>query len=227
MDVSAIFEELNDHGFDDASDDRKLSMLNSAYRTACSREPWPFLENFVRLTFTGTSYEPETAPPNFQAVISMKLEGVPFGGGRIKNVREDDYDVQYGDNTIMAIGNPQVYYVDGQRGLHFYPAPSSNQVVRMRYLQYPPALTATSLESDILIPEPFQRDILVNGAAYRLYSMNDDTDIAPVYQTYFENALSDMREWAFRKQYTDPQIIHPTDQDDLGLDWLGTPFGVI
>lgn len=223
-DVSELLTELDDHGFDSVSPTRKLSALNAAYYNVCGREPWPFLETgVVRLLFSGTSYEPTNPPVDLRAVTSMKLEGT--GGYPLTYIRSDDYDNAYGDNTIIAIGNPRLFTIDGARALHFYPAPSAAQVVRVRYIKRPAALTAVTLEAAIALPLEYQRDILINGAAYRLLAMDDDTDVAPTFVTFYENAIETMREFLWADQHVTPQFVHPVSFDDLGIDPMG-PFGV-
>lgn len=217
--------ELGDHGFDAISSTRQLAVLNAAYWDACGREPWPFLEKLVRLTFSGTSYEPVTPVTDLRAAWSMKLEGATgTGGAKVWYVRSDDYDERYGNNSIIATGTPRIFTVDGLKALHFYPAPSASQVVRCRYISRPAALTAGTLEAAIVIPPEYQRDVIVNGALYRLYSMEDDTDIAPTFETYLERALENMREFCWRDQYQRPDFIHPVDIDDLGIENF-SPFG--
>lgn len=217
--------ELGDHGFDAVSATRQLATLNAAYWDVCGREPWPFLEKFVRLTFNGSSYEPVTPVTDLRAVWSMKLEGTSgIGGTPVNYIRTDDYDQALGNNSIIATGTPSIFTIDGQKALHFYPAPSSTQVVRLRYISRPAALTAGTLEAAIAIPPEYQRDTIVNGALYRLYSMEDDTDIAPTFQTYQERTLEMMREFCWSDQYQRPDYIHPTSLDDLGIDDFTPPF---
>lgn len=225
MDVSDMLQELADHGFDAISQTRHLAVLNAAYYDACGREPWPFLEKFVRLTFSGTSYEPATPVADMRAVWSMKLEGTSGTGGcKVNYIRTDDYDEALGNNSVIATGTPAIFTIDGQKALHFYPAPSASQVVRCRYISRPAALAADTVEADIAIPLEFQRDVIVNGALFKLYSMEDDTDIAPTFETYFERTLENMREFCWNDQYQRADYIHPVSLDDLGIDTFLPPF---
>jgi hypothetical protein len=228
MDVADMISELNDHGFDSISSSRALSVINSTMWDVCGREPWPFLEKFVRLLFTtGTSYEPDTPIADLRAVQSMKLEpavGQAAGGNEVRYMRSDDYDVAIGNNTIIATGTPSVFTIDGQNALHFYPAPSASQVVRCRYISRPAALTAGTLSASIVLPFEYHRSVLVNGALFKLYAMEDDTDIAPTFESYYERAIADMREFMWKQQYQRPDYIHPVDLDDLGIDSFYPPF---
>ena len=44
MDVEAMISDIDDHGFEDSSEERKLAVLNDVYQDVLSREAWPFLE---------------------------------------------------------------------------------------------------------------------------------------------------------------------------------------
>jgi hypothetical protein len=218
MDVEAMIDELEDHGFDDASDERMLAVLNDAYWDACAREPWPFLEKTVVLSFDddsgGTSDE---WPTDFRAAFTMAVTtgNTISSASKVKRMRYDDWLEQYGATT--ASGIPLVWYTIGNTA-YFYPTPSSDIKITMGYLQQPAALADATAETDIVIPVAFHRSVIVNGALFKLYAMEDDTDIAPTFETYYERGLQNMREYCWRKDYSTQDIVHPVDIDDLGLD---------
>lgn len=212
-DVSDLFSEIIDHGYDDVSDTRKLAVINASYWDVCGRQPWPFLEKTVALTFNGTSSAPAGATPtptDFHAVTAMSYN--TDGGNAIKHERYQNY-LRYhvGDTTT---GIPVMYYFDKAGDLNFWPIPTSDVQVQMQYISTPVALTATDTESTIVIPKQFQRDTLVNGAVYRLAGMEDDTDVAAFFKAEYEQTIGQMDDWMNRRQYTNPDIILPT-QDDM------------
>ncbi len=237
MNVSDMFDDLDDHGFDDASDERKLAMLNDAYYDACTRSPWPFLEKTVVLTFDGSSSTPvnlQDLPAtltDFHAAVAMAITAGATGftgaaGPELHYIRRDDFLLRYG-NDLTRTGTPQLFYF--QAGvMNFYPIPPSNVQITMDYISTPAPLAADTEEADIVIPAQFHRAIIVNGALFKLYSMEDDTDIAPTFETYFENALARAIEFFWKNQYMQPQFVHPVDADDLNMDtwyhgYYGTP----
>lgn len=220
MDVAAMITELQDHGFDDASDARMMAVLNDAYWDACAREPWPFLVKSVVLSFdddTGSPSQSDEWPTDFRAVTAI---GVTAGNsstvtGKLNHIRYDDWLTTYGANPQTGI--PTMYYFIGNQ-VYFYPQPNTDVQITMAYLQQPAALADATAEASIVIPPAFHRSVIVNGALFKLYAMEDDTDIAPTFETYFERGLENMREYCWHRQYTTQDIVHPVDADDLGID---------
>lgn len=221
MNVSDMQSELSDHGFDDASDARQLAVLNDAYYDACAREPWPFLEKTVVLDFDDDTLAPGTSdewPTDFRAALAMVVtagSGLSGLGQKVKYMRYDDFLARYG--TDATTGIPSVWYLVGNTA-HFYPVPPTDTVITLFYICQPPALADATLEAAILIPPAFHRSVIVNGALFKLYAMEDDTDIAPTFEAYYERGLVNMREYVWRRQYGDNDIVHPVDTDDVNLD---------
>lgn len=218
MNVSDMISELNDHGFDDASDIRKMSVINSTIWDICSRGPWPFLEKTVSLTFAGGSATSATFPTDFRAATAFSVGGVNYSQ-LLKYIRRDDWLQRY--NNVTATGTPQLFYFIGST-MYFYPVPTSSVTVQMDYISIPAALTTSSLEAAVVIPADFHREAIVNGALYKLYSMEDDTDIAPTFETYYERAIQNMSERMNLRQYQNNEYIHPMSSDDTESDgWFG------
>lgn len=208
MDISEIISDIDDHGFEDTDDTRKLAVIQDVYNDVLTREAWPFLEEFIRLTFTGSSDQSNNLPADFRAVLTAKTEG----GQRLQWMRYDEFERRYGSNTQYQVTNPLIYYFIGDE-LHFYPVPTSTVYIRLAYIKRPNELTLASVEADLYLPREFHRSILVNGALYKLYSLEDDAELAAGFQAYMEQAVGSMREFAWRKQYDWPEMVE-TQWDD-------------
>lgn len=196
-----MITDIDDHGFDDTELERKLAVINDVYQDVLAREPWPFLEAFVRLSFDGESEIATNQPADFRALLAARVED----GSRVIHMRLDDFERNFGTNT-PEVGTPVVYYFLGEE-LHFYPIPSTTIRVRMPYIKRGTDLDETSVEADILIPREFHRSILVNGALYKLYALEDDAELAAGFQNFMEAAIQRMREMAWRKQYDSPEFV--------------------
>jgi hypothetical protein len=219
VNVSDILSELDDHGFSDASTTRKMAVINDAYHDVCGREPWPFLEKYIDLTFDGSSAIPTNMPADFHAVIALNINN-SVGGNRVQYMRYDDFLERHNstaDLTTTSAAPMNFYWPDGNPlHLSFWPIPVSTTTVRLWYVCTPSDLQSTDLEATILIPKQYHRATLVNGAIYRLDAMEDDLDIASGFQQFYEAAITRMRDWMWRRQYDRPEIVHPYDLDDLG-----------
>jgi len=76
MDVSEIIDDLEDHGFEDTSEARKLAALNDTLWDVTGREPWPFLEKSVALSFNGSSSTPTNLPSDLDGrSVPLLLRG--------------------------------------------------------------------------------------------------------------------------------------------------------
>ncbi len=217
MDGDGMIDELEDHGFDDATEERQLSKINTAYWDICAREPWPFLEKTVVLSFdddTGAPTVSDEWPTDFRAAVVLVTTAGSSPGTKLKQMRYDDWLIAYGTDT--TVGVPLVYYFIGNT-CHFFPQPETTTQITMMYLQQPAAIAAASAEADIVIPAAFHQ-VIVDGALFKMYAMEDDTDIAPTFETYFERGIQNLHEYCWRKSYDGNDIVHATDADDLGLD---------
>ena len=212
MDVADIISDIDDHGFEDTSEERKVAVLNDVYQEVCAREPWPFLEAFIRLSFNGADETATNMPADFRALLAARVED----GARVIHMRLDDFEKNFGTNT-PTVGTPVVYYFLGNE-LHFYPIPSTSVRVRMPYIRNPDDLTASSVEADIILPREFHRSILVNGALFKLYALEDDAELAAGFQQFMEQAVTRMREMVWRKQYDSPEFVEGAGEYG---DWTG------
>lgn len=212
MDVADMFSDIDDHGFDDTSDERKLAVLNDVYHDVCSREPWPFLEILTTAPeLTGNVVGPETDGPGIRAVLFLRERTQ-----ELQPMRLDDFMRIYG-GRIDQTGKPYLYYFVGDE-LRIYPTPSSAPVLLLAYIRREEDLAVDSETEDILLPSEFHRNVLVNGALYKLYALEDDAELASGFQRYYEEGIQRMREALWKKQYQRAPIAIEGSYDGLYSD---------
>ena len=222
MNVSDIITELSNHGFTDTDTATAMRAINSTYWDACGREPWPFLVKSVDLTFNGSASTPANLPSDFHAVIAAQVKGFStFDGWNDGTVRHERYDNMLtnflSSGSGVPVDQPRYFYFIGTQ-LNFYPIPTAATVVTMNYVSTPTDLLSTDLEAAIVIPKQWHRSVLVNGALYRLYAMEDDTDLAAGFQNYYEQGLQQMRDWVWKLQYQRGDVVHQVEHDRYGYD---------
>lgn len=207
--VQDFIDEINDHGFTDTSITRKVGLINDSVWDICSREPWNFLEKQITLEFDGTNPVPSNWPTNFRAVESVIRTDT---GDPLDPERYDVMKRKYG-TTLTSAGQPVAYYFRGNQ-MYVYYVPASNVTLDMQYLATHPALTQASVEADILIPSQHHR-VIVLGALYKLYDMDDDFDIGASFQQQYEDRILKMRNELWERQYDRPDRIYGIDDFDL------------
>jgi hypothetical protein len=198
MDVADMISDIDDHGFEDSSEERKLAVLNDVYQDVLSREAWPFLEKLDRdtnLTLTGDDSDQLEASEIIRAVLMLRVLS-----RALEPIRLDTFLEAYGHRADQT-GAPWFYYFVGNE-LHLWPIPATlPDGTTLAYIRGAEDLEADTVEEDILLPREYHRDILVNGALYKLYALEDDAELASGFQRYFEEAIQRMRELAWKKQY--------------------------
>lgn len=222
MNVSDMISELDDHGFADVSATRKIAILQDTIWQLEGIKPWPFLVTQWSLTFDGTTGVPSnwaSLTPPFRA--SMRLRDMTTGS-RLGAVRVEEADDRIGNGTANS-GDPYMYYFVGSQ-LNVWPIPPSGRVLQLRGTQWSTPITSATLEAQILIPKYFHRGLIVNGALQRLYAMEDDTELAPVFQSYQSAAMDLATEVLFKQQYDRMDHVRVTDPDSWTFDetfWPG------
>lgn len=212
MNVSDMISELDDHGFADTSETRKIAVLQDTIWQLEGIKPWPFLRKTWTLDFDGSSGTPSnwaSLTPAFRASIRLKDVST---GRRIMPVREEEWDDQVGSDTDKA-GTPMLYYFGDANALTVWPIPPSGSTARLVGVQWSDEISGSTTESGILIPKYFHRGLIVNGALQRLYAMEDDTELAPVFQSYQQAAMDLATETLFKQQYDRRDHIKVTDPD--------------
>jgi hypothetical protein len=214
VNVSDILLEFTDHGFGDISTVRQMAILNETYNDVIGREPWPFLEKTIDLTFDGTNRTASNMPSDFRSALKLINKA---SGRRLVAWREDDFMEQY-QAVLNQTETPYLFFFQGL-SLNVHPIPASSDVVTMRYLAKPVDLLSTDVEATILLPSRYHRATLVNGSLEKLYAMEDDTDLAAWFERKYEKAVQLMRQDLWKQQWDSPDYIHHTDPDDLWSDF--------
>ena len=211
MDVSEILSELNDHGFEDTASSRKVAILNDTIADVCSREPWPFLEKEIRLTFNGTDAFPSNWPDDFSKEIGIHS---PDSSYTLKFERWEVLRRKF-STALTTVGTPTHYYFVKNR-LSVYPIPGASDRLDMEYICWHPEITEASLEADILVPARHHRALIV-GTLLKLYAMEDDPELSALFKTTYDERLRVMREDLIRVSYdTDNVLMFEDDYLDSG-----------
>jgi hypothetical protein len=214
MDVEEIVSDLNDHGFEDTPIERKLAVINETVWDAGSREPFPQLVDEIALSFDGISPTPTNAPEELRAVISL---GYADRKRSLRPMRLDDFEERYGHEELGGSGDPSVYYFQGST-LKIWPVPAAGAgTMRLKFLKTTEELAEDSVASDIWIPRRFHRGIIVNGAVYKLYIMEDDPELAREFERLYEKAYQNMRVDLLMQQYDENDMIE-WYADDIDYD---------
>jgi hypothetical protein len=206
--VSDMTAEMDDHGFGDTPATRKLSVLNDTIGDLCSREPWPFLQKTLQLSFDGTSGKASNFPADFRSILALTD---PSNGSTIGWERGDVLRKRNASQWSL-VATPYCFY-DEAGIVRAYPIPPSAYKLDMLYLCTHPVVDGSTLEAAILLPARHHR-ILVVGSLYKLYTMEDDPELAGVFKQEYEDRYMKMREDLSRVQYDRPDRIWMTDYDD-------------
>lgn len=209
MDVQAIIDDLVDHGFDDASTERLLAVINETYYDVCDSQPWRFLEENVTLEFDGANGAPTNMPSDFRTLVAIFRTA---DGTKLEHIRYDDFIAGYAMD-LNNLASPLLYYFQGTQ-LKTYPIPGATETVTLQYIRTPSELSQTDVEANILIPKRYHRATLVNGALYKLYLMEDDPELSSSFKALYDQALVKMSaDWLIQIDRSD--YIHHVDPDDV------------
>lgn len=218
MDVPSMFTEFQDHGFNDVSPTRMLSIIQDTVWQIEGLRAWPFLMTTWNLTFDGTNSFPTVWPQDPMLRASVRLIDQSTGR-RILPVRAEEALSRQGIEGSQ-VGTPMYYYFIGQQ-LNVFPIPNATTMT-LYGAQWSDPLTTSSPESAFLIPKQFHRGLIVNGALQRLYAMEDDTELAPLFQSYQSAAMDMAVEALFKQQYDRGDHVRVEDPDSW--EWGQTHF---
>lgn len=213
MTVADMLADINSHGFTDTPDTQKLILLNDTIRDVNSRERWPFLVKTTNLNFDGSSPTPTNVPSDMRAV---KWITDLTTGQTIWPERDDTIFNRYG-NQLTMVDIPFAFYFVGT-ALKFYPIPpAATGRYQLDYWAVQSAVDASTSESSILMPPQHHR-VYTLGTLAKLYSQEDDNDLASQKFQEFEARINTMRFDLFNQQTMRQDHIFVIDEDDdLGL----------
>jgi hypothetical protein len=213
MTVQDFLDALSDYGFTDTTTARKMEKINSTVWDITTREPWPFMEGTIDLTFDGTNAAPSNLPTDFQSVLDIILLDT---GKKLQPLRLQEADAGL-NLALTQSGTPIYYYFLGNQ-LRVAQIPTATQTARMRYIKKHAALVQTDVEAAILVPKEHHEVILL-GTLVKLYDMEDDTDLSVRFQQLYEKKYADMRGAMWMRQYDRPDHIVITDAYDYDYDF--------
>ena len=208
MDMAGFLSLLNDHGFEDTSTERKVAEINNAQLDIASREPWPFLEKEIDLTFNGSSATPTNLPSDLLAVLQVVNKTT---GAIITPTRTDDWTRWFILNA-SDVADPFTFHFLN-RTMRFHPIPPSSASIRMLYTAYPTTVSDTGAELDFKVPARHHKAV-ADLALSALYLMEDDPDLAHEKEASAEKRIQTMRGEIWGRQYQQPDYIHIVDTDD-------------
>lgn len=213
-----MISEFQDHGFNDVSNTRMVDIIQDTVWQIEGLKAWPFLMTTWSLTFDGTHSYPTVWPvtPTMRASVRLIDQST---GRRILPIRAEEALTRQGIEGSQS-GSPMFYYFIGTQ-LNVFPTPTATTMT-LYGAQWSPAINASSPESAFLIPPQFHRSLIVNGALQRLYAMEDDTELAPVFQSYQSAALEMATEALFKQQYDRGDHVRVEDPDSW--EWGQTHF---
>lgn len=204
-----MLDIIDAHGLDGIDVDRQVEAINETHWDVCGRQPWPFLEQSIDLTWDGTGPIPANWPDDFGAAMVLIRDS---DGRKLQPTRLDDFLENYGAN-LASIDSPYLYYFEANQ-LKVYPVPGNGVTALMKYIRVPAELTETSVSADVLLPARYHRSVLVNGAISKLSLMDDDIDISNAFERLMEKYIAQMTDDLWASQYDRPDFIHVNDPDN-------------
>jgi hypothetical protein len=202
MNVADILSELDDNGFEDTDVSRKVALINDVIQDVCAREAWPFLEKSANITLA-QGVEQVALPSDFRAALALVIPG----HGVLMPERQETVTKTYLSNAA-ATANPSVpglYYFLGS-SMYLYPAPDVNYSAILRYLCVSNDVNENSLTADIIIPARHAR-VITLGALAKLNAMEDDPELAQLFDDQYEARISRMEQDLWKRQYDRPDRI--------------------
>jgi hypothetical protein len=115
------------------------------------------------------------------------------------------------DPGLTETGVPHFYYFLGN-AIRIYPTPDTTYTAQLYYEKWPTELDAASAETAILLPVRHHR-VLVTGALYKLYLMEDDAELSAQFERHFENRIERMRVDLHQRQIDREEYIIDVDPE--------------
>lgn len=171
------------------SDSDLTVFLNESYLEIMREADWPFLRNETTLTIVpGTASYSLPAGVGETAIASVAVLSNDANRRQLKP--RSRYSV---DDTLGPLINdkPQEYNT-WRGGIQFWPTPSINETITIRYFSEPVELVTGT---DVPAFDNKFHTIIAYGAAVRvLYREGDDTERRAYYNTLFRNGIEQMKE---------------------------------
>lgn len=196
MTFAELQSELLAFGWEDWTDTagtaRVKRLINEAYRSICSTEPWPFLY----ATASGNS------PLTIADVRQVRTVKDSTNGRELKFRSEEWLRSYFSDLT--ASGSPQYWYwnTTGQVAV----LPVQTVVLQVPYLKRPTLLSAAG--DTPLLPDEWHT-LIIKGAALKanLYKDNTGADGAKLLRQEYDRELAEMRDALFPRQSEPSYVI--------------------
>lgn len=206
MTVAEIIVVLNNHGFEDTDDVEKMEAMNDAYYDVCSRERWPFLESEADVAVSAGSVN-VTEPTDMSKVVNIRVESLArkLEPERLENIYA-------ADPALVETGPPIFYYFVGDQ-LRIWPKPDAAYTLKVTYERWPTELTTGSGEAAILLPVRHHR-VLVTGTLFKLYLMEDDSELSEQFERHFETRIERMRADLHARQIDRTEYIVDLNPED-------------
>ena len=211
MTPQEIIDALTDYGFADMSATRKMEKINATIWDIVEREPWPFMEGTIDLTFDGTNATPSNSPSDLLSVLDIVRIDT---GEKLQPYRLQEADAKM-SQMLTQSGEPVRWYYFIAGTLYVAQIPTSTMTMRMRYIKKHPKVAQTDPESAILIPKE-HHEVVLYGALSKLNDLEDDTDLSVRFQQLYENKYQNMRSSIWMRQYDRPDHIQVVDGDGYG-----------
>jgi hypothetical protein len=213
VDVATILEHIDAHGFEDVEEDIKVDVIYDVITEFIGLADWPWLDAEVSDSLaSGDSDVP--LPNDFLRPVSFVI---PSLGVTLRPERMERINKAY-PASLTESGPPSFYYPVAD-AIKVFPVPDKAYEFTMQYKRQQPALTASSEESDILIPKRHHRGIIVQGAVAALYASEDDPENEGVFQRRYERRTQLATADLWRTQNDRPDYVEDVDALFEGPWW--------
>jgi hypothetical protein len=201
--VSRVQSRIKDTGF---SSTTIKQFIDETQNDVFNEYRLPFMQatqNYTLAAGTADITNGSGLPTNFVQAIDLVIttsgleQRIPF-----MDISQVDWEMpDPADTTAHPSNIPQYAYKYGET-IYVYPAPADAYTLTLRYYKSPTELTD---DADVPeIPQEF-RELLVVGAAYRVFQVKDNYDKAAILENKYMELLSKLA-----VRYSQTQVGQPT-----------------
>lgn len=194
MDAAAILEVLDDHGFGHRSDAKKMRFVQYAVDEILDAEDWAFLL-YEEVVETDIAAERLMVLADFKYIISA----TDVDNARVLIPMERQQMHRRWPGELTKAGTPLYYWFGGlgqdsdhNMDMNLYPIPDALIDIRVVMKTAQNALTPSSAETAIVLPEKYHM-MIVHRALVHLYAQDDELDNSQFFQSLYESELNKMR----------------------------------